>query len=156
MKSDVLKYGIIGFVTILLQVLIFRHLSFRGIEPDFVLLVLIWVIATRERTLSLLFAAFVGIMTDFFLDLWGLHLLAKTFTTLLIYNYIPRIKETRLYLTQVFLLLFVISILHNLIFLLAAWFTQVYHAELIFLQILIGSSLLTAIIGSIIYTLREN
>ncbi len=156
MKSDLIKLGLIGLIAVLLQLLIFRHLSYQAIEPDIVLLVLMWVIITQNRTKALLFAATTGLLTDFFLDLWGLNLLAKTLTTFIVYPLLIQFKESRLIFTQVFLLLFVISLLHNLFFLLSAYFTRVYHAELVFFQILVGSSLLTAIIGSIIYLLREN
>ena len=156
MKSEILKFALIGFAAILLQILIFNHLSYRHIQPDFTLLVLIWVIATQNRTKSLLFAAFIGILNDFFFDLWGLHLLAKTVTTLLVHSHIPRIEETRIFSTQVFFILLVITLVHNLLFLISALFTQIYEAEPVFFEILLGSSLLTAIIGSIIYLLRQN
>ena len=156
MKSDVFKFGLIGFAAVILQVAIFNHLGYRSIRADFPLLILIWVITTQSRTTSLLFAGYVGIMTDFFHDLWGLHLLSKTVTTLLVYRFVPRIEETRLFFTQVFILLIVISMVHNLFFLISAVFTQMYQAEHVFFEILIGSSLLTAAFGSIIYLLREN
>lgn len=155
MKSKELKFGIIGLAAVLLQILIFRHLSYGPVQPDFVLLVLIWVIATENRTTAILFAAYTGILNDFFLDYWGLHLLSKTMTTLLTYTFVPRIKETRLFFTQVFTLIFVITVAHNLIFLIASFFAQVYDADLVFFQILFGSSLLTAALGSIIYFLWE-
>lgn len=156
MKSDLVKFGLIGLASTLLQILIFNHLSYMAIRPDFPLIVLIWVIATQSRTKSLLFAAYIGFLSDFFLDLWGMHLLAKVITTLLVYTFIPRIEETRLFFTQVFLLLLVITLVHNLFFLISALFTQVYQSESVFFQILFGSSLLTAAIGSIIYLLRDN
>ena len=156
MKSDLLKFGLIGLTAVLLQILIFTHLSYGAIEPDFVLIILIWVIATQGRTTAIFFAAYTGLLTDFILDFWGLHLLSKTLTTLFVYNFIPRIEETKLFLSQIFLLLLVISLVHNLLFLISAFFTQIYHAEAVFFQILFGSSLLTAIIGSIIHLLRDN
>ena len=145
MKSDLLKLGLIGLTAILLQVLIFRHLSFQEMEPDFVLLVLMWVIITQNRTRAIVFAAAVGLLADFVLDLWGLNLLAKILTTLIVYPFLIRFKESRLIITQVFILLFVISLIHNLFFLIAAYFSSVYHAELVFFKILIGSSLLTSV-----------
>ncbi|MBP3191156.1 rod shape-determining protein MreD [Natronogracilivirga saccharolytica] len=156
MKSNLLKFGLIGLAAVLLQVLIFSHLSYGAVEPDFVLIILIWVIATQERTTAILFAAFTGFLTDFFLDFWGLHLLSKTLTTMFVYNFIPRIEETKLFLSQVFLLLLVISLVHNLLFLIAAFFTQIYQAEAVFFEVLFGSSLLTAVIGTIIHLLRDN
>ncbi|MDG5766090.1 rod shape-determining protein MreD [Balneolales bacterium ANBcel1] len=156
MKSDVLKFGLIGLAAIVLQVLVFNHLSYRAIRPDITLVVLIWVIATQNRTLSLIFAGYIGLMNDLFHDLWGLHLLSKTLTTLLVYRFVPRIEETKLFFTQVFLLLFVITFVHNLFFLLSALFTQTYATEHIIIELLIGSSLLTTAVGSIIHLLREN
>ncbi len=156
MKSDRLKLGLIGLAAVLLQLLIFRHLSYGAIEPDVTLIVLIWIIATKSRTTSLFFAAYVGLLNDFLADLWGLHLISKIITTLLVYSFVPRIEETRLFFTQVFLLLFVIALIHHLIFLLAAFFAQIYQVESVFFQVLIGSSLLTAAIGSIIYLLKDH
>lgn len=156
MKSDLLLYGLAGLAAVLLQVLIFRHLSYGPIQADFTLLALIWIIATQKRTTALLFAAYTGFLHDFFLDYWGLDLLAKTLTTLLVYSYIPRAKEAKLFFTQVFLILFSVSLLHNLFFLTSALFAQIYQAETVFFQILFGSSLVTASLGSIIYILKDN
>jgi rod shape-determining protein MreD len=156
MKSELLKYGVIGLAAVLLQMLIFNHLSYGPIQSDITLVVLIWVIATQNRTTAILFAAYVGVLSDFFLDYWGLHLMAKPLTTLLVYRFVPRLDESRLFFTQVFLILLGISVVHNLFFLLAAFFAQIYQAGLVFLQIMIGSSLMTAITGSIIYILRDN
>ncbi len=156
MKSELLKYGIIGLVAVLLQMLIFNHLSYGPIQADITLVALIWVIATKDRTTAILFAAFTGLLTDFFLDYWGLHLMAKTLTTLLVHSFVFRLKETRLFFTQVFLILLGISVVHNLFFLLAALFAQIYQAGPVFVQILIGSSFMTAITGSVIYILRDN
>ncbi|MDI6401740.1 rod shape-determining protein MreD [Balneolaceae bacterium ANBcel3] len=154
-RKEQLIYGILGLSGVLLQVLIFNHLSFGEIRPDLPLVLLIWVISTQKRTTALVFAAFTGLLFDFFMDLWGLHLMAKTATTWLVYRFTPRIEETKLVFSQVFLLIFAISFIHHLIFLLSSLFTQVYQAEHMFLEYLIGCSFLTAIIGSIIYILRD-
>ncbi len=156
MKSELLKFGIIGLSAVILQMLIFNHLSYGPIQADFTLIILVWVIATNNRTTALLFAAFIGILTDFFLDYWGLNLLSKVLTTLIVYSFIPRIEQSKLFFTQVFLILFLVSLTHNLFFLLTAFFAQIYHADLVFFQILFGSSLMTALTGSIIYILRDN
>ena len=156
MKSDLLIYGLAGMAAVLVQVLIFKHLSYGPIQADFTLLALIWVIATQKRTAALLFAAYTGFLHDFFLDYWGLNLLAKTLTTLIVYAYIPRLEEAKLFFTQVFLILFSVALLHNLFYLISALFAQAYQAETVFFQILFGSSLVTAALGSIIYILKEN
>ncbi len=156
MKSELLKYGVIGLAAVLLQMLIFNHLSYGPVQADIALVALIWVIATQNRTTAILFAAYVGLLSDFFLDFWGLHLMAKPLTTLLVYRFVPRLEESRLFFMQVFLILLGISAVHNLFFLLAGFFAQIYQAGHVFLQILIGSSFMTAITGSIIYILRDN
>ncbi len=156
MKSELLKFGLLGLAATLLQLLIFNHLSYGPIQADITLILLIWVIATQNRTMAIFFAAYVGLLSDIFLDYWGLHLLSKTLTTLIVYSFVPRIEESRLFFTQVFLILMGISIVHNFFFLLSAFFAQIYHAELVFFQILLGSSLMTAVTGSIIYILRDN
>lgn len=155
MKSSWLPFIGMGLAAVILQILLFRHLGYGPIEPDVTLIMLIWVMSTQSRTLSLFFAAYVALLTDFFLDHWGLSLFSKTVTTLLVYRYIPRKEDSRLFFTQVFLLIFVISLLDNFLYLLAAYFSQIYSTHQVFLQILIGSSLLTAVIGSVIYALAE-
>ncbi len=156
MKSELLKFGLIGLVAVLLQMLIFTHLSYGAIQADITLVALIWVMATQDRTRAILFAAFVGLLSDFFLDYWGLHLMAKPLTTLIVYRFVPRMEEARLFFTQVFLILLGISVVHNFFFLLVALFAQIYQAGPVLIQILVGSSLMTAITGSIIYILRDN
>lgn len=151
MKSGLLKFGLIGTVVVLLQVVIFNHLNYEAIRPDIALLAVLWVMATHNRTTALLFAGFVGIFSDFFMDTWGLNMLAKTLAAFIVYPFTPRLEESRLFISQVFILVLAVSLIHNLFFVMAAWFSQVYETQHYFLQILFGGSLYTAIIGSIIY-----
>ena len=151
MKSGMLKYGIIGTAVVLLQVVIFNHLNYEAVRPDVALLAVLWVMATSSRTTALLFAGFVGAFSDFFMDTWGLNMLAKTLAAFIVYPFTPRLEESRLFISQVFVLVFSVSLIHNLFFVLAAWFSQVYETQHYFLQILLGGTIYTATIGSIIY-----
>lgn len=155
MKSEFLKFGAIGLAAILIQLLLFKHLRYGPVEIDFVLLVLIWVMARKDRTTALLFAAYVGFLSDFFYDLWGIHLLSKTVIAFFAYPFIPKIEESKLFFTQVFLLLFVIILAHHFIFLFSTFFTQIYDVKPIFFPVLLGSTLLTAFFGSIIYLFKD-
>lgn len=144
----------IGFV--LLQIVIFRHLSISGAEPDVVLLFLLWLATRRDRTSCLLFAAGLGFLQDALLDLWGLHMFSKTLLIMVIYRFLPRQTETRLSIWQVFLTVLICSILHYLIFMSLGFLVETYATDAYFLTYWIGNSIYTAMIGSLIYLLSSD
>jgi rod shape-determining protein MreD len=144
----------IGFV--LLQIVIFRHLSISGAEPDVILLFLLWLATRRDRTLCLIFAAVLGFLQDALLDLWGLHMFSKTLLIMIIYRFLPRQTETRLSIWQVFITVLICSVFHYLIFMSLGFLVETYATDSYFLTYWIGNSIYTAMIGSLIYLLSSD
>lgn len=146
-------FGIgLGFVA--LQVVLFRHLKIYEMQADVVLIFLIWYMTQRDRTTAIVMAAALGFFQDAFLDLWGLNMFSKTLIVFSAFNIIPKTKEIRLLLGQVFLTVLLISLAHNLVYLGLNIFVEQYSAELIFWQQLAGNSIYTAVVGSFIYLFR--
>lgn len=154
MNPERLKNIGIGLVFLLLQVVLFRHLKIYQIQPDLILIFLIWYMARKDRTTALLMAAGLGFMQDALLDLWGLNMFSKTLLTFIGYNFIPRGSKKRLLVGQVFLTITIASLLHNLIFLALNGLIQNYSAEMFFWRHLLGSSLYTAVVASFIQLFR--
>jgi rod shape-determining protein MreD len=144
----------IGFV--FLQIVIFRHLSIYGAEPDVVLIFLIWLTTRRERTTCLLYAAGLGFLQDAMLDLWGLHIFSKTLLVMVIFRFLPKKTETRLSVWQVFLTVLIASLIHYLIFMSLGFLVETYATDSYFLTYWLGNSIYTAVIGSLIYLLTSD
>lgn len=143
-----------GLLFLLLQIVLFRHLDIYQIQPDLVLIFLVWYMARKDRTAALLMAAGLGFLQDALLDLWGLNMFSKTLLTFIGYNFIPRGSKKRLLVGQVFLTIIIASLLHNLIFLALNSLIENYSAEMFFWRHLFGSSLYTAVIASFIQLFR--
>jgi rod shape-determining protein MreD len=141
----------VGLGFLLLQILLFRHLKIFQMQPDLVLIFLVWYMARKDRTSALLMAAGFGFLQDAMLDLWGLNMFAKTLLIFISYNFIPR-RSKRLLTGQVFLTILVASLLHNLLGL--NTLIQNYSAEIFFWRNLLGNSLYTAIVASFIQLFR--
>lgn len=155
MSKELLKDLIVGFLVLLTQLLLFRYLKIFGAESDIVLLYLVWIISTRERTSALVHAAVLGLCLDFFLDTWGLHIISKTLVVFILYNFIPRLTETRLSIWQIFILLLGVGFLHNLFFAGIAQFAQIFRVDSMFWIIWFGNTLFTAAVGSFIYMFKS-
>jgi rod shape-determining protein MreD len=143
-----------GFV--FLQIVIFRHLSIYGAEPDVVLIFLIWLTSRRDRTTCILFAATLGFLQDAMLDLWGLHIFSKTLLIMVIYQFLPKKSDTRLSIWQVFLTVFIASLIHYLFFMSLGFLVETYATDSYFLTYWLGNSIYTAVIGSMIYLLTSD
>lgn len=154
MNPERLKNIGLGLGFLLLQVVLFRHLKIFQMQPDLVLIFLIWYMAQKDRTSALLMAAGLGFMQDALLDLWGLNMFSKTLLTFIGYNFIPQGAKKRLLVGQVFLTILIASLLHNLIFLGLNAVIQSYSAETFFWRHLFGNSLYTAIIASFLQLFR--
>jgi rod shape-determining protein MreD len=154
MNPDRLKYIGIGIGFLLIQLMLFRHLKIYQMEPDLVLIFLVWYMARKDRTSALLMAAGFGFLQDALLDLWGLNMFSKTLLTFMGYNFIPGGSDRQLLVGQIFLTIFIASLIHNLIFLGLNALIQNYSAEIFFWQYLLGNSLYTAIVASFIHLFR--
>lgn len=154
MNIGAMKYFLWAGIALLLQLLIFRHLRLLGSEPDVVLVFLLYVMANSDRTTSIYIAAFTGFILDIFLDLWGINLIAKVATAFLAYHFIPKIVETKLLVSQIFLIILLTALFHNLIFVGIAFFVQ-SRLDLLFWNYLIGNAIFTSVIGSFTYLFKS-
>lgn len=154
MNPDRLKYIGIGIGFLLIQLMLFRHLKIYQMQPDLVLIFLVWYMARKDRTSALLMAAGFGFLQDALLDLWGLNMFSKTLLTFMGYNFIPEGSDRQLLVGQIFLTILIASLIHNLIFLGLNALIQNYSAEIFFWRHLFGNSLYTAIVASFIHLFR--
>lgn len=156
MNKYQLKYMGIGLLALLLQIVLFRHLSIFHTQPDLVLIFLLWYMSRQTRTASLLMAAALGFCQDFLLDLWGLHMFTKTLLVYLSYQFIPREEKTTLLIGPVFMTVLLAALCHNIIFLGLNLFIQSYSAEVLFWRQLIGNSLYSAVVACCVHLFRSN
>jgi rod shape-determining protein MreD len=154
MNIQTLKHTALGIGAVILQLIFFRHLKILGTQPDFVLLFIIWFITKSNRTAAILMAAMLGLAQDAFLDIWGLHMFSKTLFTFLGYQTVSTSIDLRIQLPRVIAVVFIASLIHNLIFIIASSFVANYTAELLFWKILIGSSIYTSVLAGIIQLFR--
>lgn len=155
MKSQTTKDLLIGLLCVVLQMIIFRHLRIFGSEADIVLIYIIWLMSRRNRTTAIVLAAVLGFTQDAFLDLWGLNMFSKTLLAFAGYQFIPKTSESKLLNGQVFLIVLAASLFHNIVFLGLASFAKLYASDYYFWIYLIGNSLYTAVVASIIYLFKD-
>lgn len=146
----------IGLGFLLIQIVLFRHLKIMQVQPDLPLIFLAWYMARKNRTSALLMAAGLGFFQDTLLDLWGLNMFSKTLLVFMSYNFIPRGTKKKLLIGQVFLIISIVAVAHNLIFLSLNALIENYTGEIFFWRHLIGSSLYTAFVASFIHLFRTN
>ena len=154
MNAEKLKNIGLGIGFLLIQILLFRHLKIYGVQPDLVLIFLVWYTVQYDRTSALLMTASMGFLQDALLDFWGLNMFTKTLLIFMIYNYIPKSLKKRMLVGQVFLTMLIVSLFHNLIFLGLNAVLQNYSGEVFFWRYLLGNSLYTAVIASFIQLFR--
>jgi rod shape-determining protein MreD len=140
---------------VFLQVFFFHHLSIFGVQPDIVLIFLLWYMTKSTRTAAILMAAFLGFSQDALLDLWGLNMFAKTLLAFIIQPWISENMGNRKELLRVLSVVFIVSLFHNLIFLLLSSVIKNYSAELLFWRHWIGNAAYTAILAGIIQLFRS-
>lgn len=156
MNPERIKYFGIGLGFLLIQVMLFRHLKIMQIQPDLLLIFLVWYMAHKNRTAALLMAAGLGFLQDAILDLWGLNMFSKTLLVFMGYNFIPRGSKKQLLIGQVFLTIAIAALIHNLIFLGINIVIESYTGEQYFWRHFIGSSLYTAFVASFIHIFRTD
>ncbi|TYP92603.1 rod shape-determining protein MreD [Fodinibius salinus] len=155
MNPDRLKHIGLGILFLVVQIVIFRHLKIYQIQPDLVLVFLIWYAARQNRTSAIVMAAGLGFLQDALLDLWGLHMFSKTLLVFLSFNFIPKNKSKNLLIGQVFLIILIAAIIHNLIFLGLNSAIINYTGETYFWRYLLGNSLYTAFVAGVLYLFQS-
>ncbi|WP_138430555.1 rod shape-determining protein MreD [Fodinibius saliphilus] len=154
MNPDRLKKIGLGILFLVIQVALFRHLKIYMVQPDLVLIFLLWYASRQDRTSAIIMAASLGFLQDALLDLWGLNMFAKTLLIFISYNFIPKNTQKQLLIGQAFLTILIGALVHNIIFLGLNWVIVNYTAEIFFWRHLIGNSSYTALIAAIIYLFR--
>lgn len=155
MRNELIRDIFWGLVMLFIQLALFRHLQIFGIQADLVLIYCLYQINKRSRTSALLLCASFGLLQDAFLDLWGMNLFSKTLTAYILSYIIRTTEEVRMPAIQVFASVLVSSFLHNLIFLLLAYFSESYSASVIFWRLLLGSSIYTAMVATLLQLFKK-
>lgn len=156
MSTETFKEFLVGLSFILAEVLIFQHLSFYGAAPDPLLIYLIYLGIRYDRVKLVLMAAALGLIQDALFDLWGLNMFSKILLCFMAFNFVNRRKENRLLIWQIFLMIFIAAVIHNLIFMGLASFSDVYSTGFAPIIFIIGNSLYTALLGSMLFIFKGN
>lgn len=156
MSAETFKDFLVGLSFILAEVLIFQHLSFYGALPDPLLIYLLWLATRYDRVKLVLFAALLGLTQDALFDFWGLNMFSKTLLCFMFFNFINRRNEGRLLSWQIFLVIAVAAIFHNLIFLGLSSFIEAYTSGFMPIIFILGNSLYTALLGSMLFIFKGN
>ena len=153
-RSENIRLFFIGLGIVAIQIVLLRHLEILGAESDLVLLFLLWLATKKSKTKVLLYAAFLGLLQDALTDLWGLNMFSKTVLIFILYGYLNRISQNRFLYWQIFLIILMAAFLHNLIFYGVSLFTELYSGGHMIWNLLIISSIFTAIVGSFLHMVR--
>jgi len=148
-----IQYIAAGLLFVILQIIIFRHLTFFGVQPDIVIIFIVWIAINTERTTAIIIVTITAFFQDALLDVWGLNMFAKTLSLFMAYNPLSRLKQSNLLVPQVFLTSLLFSLLHYIIFLTVGGLLEAYSSELNFWKIWFGNSIYTALMGIFIYLL---
>jgi rod shape-determining protein MreD len=139
---------------ILMQLLLFRHLEFWGLETDIVFIFLVWLASVRDRTYALILTAIGALLMDILLDTWGVHLFSKTLLILFAHGFVQQQRENIRQAGQFFTLFLIISLAYNLIFLLISSFAGHYSTEFQFFKYWIGNSVYFALTALVLFILK--
>lgn len=154
MITQILKDLGIGLIFVIAQVLFFQHLTLFGTMVDPIIFYLLWLVSKYDRTRLLLIAAFLGLIQDAFFDFWGLFMFSKTLLVFLTFNFVKRRSENQLLLWQVFLVILLSALIHNLILVGLSIFFDVYASNYSILVLVFGNAIYTAVLGALIFVLR--
>lgn len=153
-KSDILRYILLGIGAVAIQVILLRHLTVFNAQSDLVLIFTLWICTKRSKTDVLLLTAFVAFFQDALTDLWGLHLFTKVLTVFVLHNFLNRTSENQFLVWQIFLIVLGASFLHNIIFYIVSSLTGTYASEFVVVSLLVVSTIFTALLGSFLHLVR--
>jgi len=154
-RSDLLRYLLLGLGAVFIQVVLLRHLTIFNAESDLVLIFSLWLCTKRSKTESLLITAFAAFFQDALTDLWGLNLFSKVLTVFILHNFLNRTSESSFLLWQIFLIIAGVSFLHNLFFYIVSSLSGLYASEYVVVSLLIVSTLFTALLGGFLHLVRS-
>lgn len=156
MTTDTYRDILIGFSFILAEVLVFQHLSFFGATADPLLIFILWISMKYDRVKLVLIVAGLSLLQDALFDYWGLNMFTKTLLCFIAFNFLNRRKENRLLIWQIFLVIFVAALFHNLIFLGLTSFIDAYSTNFSPIIFVLLNSLYTALLGSMLFIFKGN
>lgn len=156
MSTQLFKDLGVGLIFVISEVLFFQHLSIFGTTADPILFYLLWLIGRYERTQMLFMAAVLGLVQDAFFDLWGLNMFSKTLLIFIIFNFIKRRSENQLILWQIFTVIFLTAVIHNIIFFSLGSFFEAYATQYTTFLMVTGSALYTALVGALFYIFKDS
>lgn len=156
-RQSQIRLLLIGLGFVILQVMLLRHLQILGAEPDLILVFLLWMCKSRTRTVVLLYAAFLGLMQDALLDVWGIHMFSKTFMVFILHTTLNRISKNKFIFWQVLLVVFISAVIHNIAFYGVTLFSELHSSggTQLVLRLLL-SSVYTALLGAFLYLVKED
>lgn len=155
-RSDVLRFLMLGFGTVIIQVVLLRHLTIFNAESDLVFIFALWICTKQPKTEALLITAFAAFFQDALTDLWGLNLFSKVITVFILHNFLNRTSEKSFLVWQVFLIVAGASFLHNLFFYIVSSLSGVFASEYVVVSLFLVSTLFTAILGSFLHLVRSS
>lgn len=156
MERSLIRQISTGILVLMLQIVVFRHLQIFGSEPDVMLLFVIWLMSFQSRTTTLIITAVFALSQDILLDLWGLHLFAKTLSVMAFYNLVPKEEEMRPQIMQIFLLLLGIIFFNNAVMIGLSIFSESLASGSRLVAVLVGNTLFTTMLGTFLYIFRND
>lgn len=154
MTREILIDILLGIGFVLAEVLIFQHLPVFNATPDPLLVYLIWLALKYDRIKLVFFAALLGFLQDALFETWGLNMFSKTLLCFWAFNFLKRNSERQLITWQIFLIVYIAAIFHNLIFLGLSSFIEAYASGYFPVIFVLLNSLYTALIGTMIYIFK--
>ncbi len=155
-KSVFLRYLLLGAGMLAVQIILLRHLKIYDAESDLLLVYLIWLCTKKNRTETLLIAGILGLLQDALLDLWGMHLFSKVLLVFITHGFLSNLSEKRFVFWQVFIIILLAALLHNVIFWGVGLFSEAIATDYVFWNLIIGSSLFTALLGGFLHLVRTD
>ena len=144
------RHALMGGVIIALQWLILGRLRLLGAYPDVVLLYVAWLGLRHGRLVGSVSGFAMGFLIDAIYGTWGIHTFVKTLVGFLVGLFPASERETLLILPrQAFLGALVIALLHNGLIVLLMALQSGTRTPFLIWGLWIGSSLYTAILGTI-------
>lgn len=144
---------LLGLLVVVVQITIFRHLRFFGIEPDITLvLIFLWMVR-YDRTRMLILAFLLGFAQDMLLDWWGLNMFANTLTVMILHSVVPKKEDSVLGVYPFSLYLALTVFTHRVIMLSLAEFSDIYSLGDAFFGFLIGTTVFSTLVGILVYVL---
>lgn len=154
-RSDLLRFLMLGFGAVIIQVILLRHLTVFNAESDLVLIFALWICTKRPKTEALLITAFAAFFQDALTDLWGLNLFSKVITVFILHNFLNRTSENSFLAWQIFLIVAGASFLHNLFFYIVSSLSGIFASDYVVISLLLVSTIFTAILGGFLHLVRS-